>query len=69
MTERIEPIIYMPCGGTAFFDGEYSYRCWDCMAVVGSMGQPTRCKEQAEKHENWKALGGKGWDYVKGVPA
>jgi hypothetical protein len=38
------------------------------MAVIGSMGQPTRCKTEAEKYDTWKALGGKGWDYVKGIP-
>jgi len=68
MNERIEPIIRLPCGGQAFFDGEYSYRCNACMAVVGSIGQPARCKQEADKYETWKSLGGKGWDYVKGVP-
>jgi hypothetical protein len=59
----------MPCGGTALFDGDYSYRCMICMAVVGSMGQPSRCKQETEKYDVLKALGGKGWDYVKGEPA
>jgi hypothetical protein len=58
-----------PCGGTALFDGDYSYRCMDCMAVIGSMGQPNSCKQEAKKYENWRELGGKGWDYEKGEPA
>lgn len=57
---------YQPCGGVALFDGGWSYRCLDCLAVVGSMGQPSSCKEQAAKYENWQKLGGKGWDYDKG---
>jgi len=55
-----------PCGGTAMFDGEHSYRCMDCFAVIGSMGQPAMCKSIATKYYNWEQLGGKGWDYDKG---
>ena len=58
----------LPCGGIAEFDGDFSYRCWSCMAVVGSIGQPQSCKDLAKKYENWQALGGKGWDYDKGCP-
>lgn len=57
----------LPCGGTAVFENpncfEDGYRCMDCFAVPGSIGQPTFCKEEAEKYEAFKALGGKGWDY------
>jgi len=66
MTERIDPQIIMPCGSTAYFDGDYSYRCTNCMAVIGSMGMPIQCKEAVEKYENWGALGGKGWNYKTG---
>jgi hypothetical protein len=38
------------------------------MAVVGSMGQPQHCKDEAKKYENWEAMGGKGWNYKKGCP-
>jgi hypothetical protein len=62
-------MLYQPCGGVAEFDGDYSYRCHDCMAVIGSMGQPSACKEEAQKYDMLKALGGKGWDYVNGTPA
>jgi len=31
--------IFLPCGSTAHFDGDFSYRCDSCFAVVGSMGQ------------------------------
>jgi hypothetical protein len=35
------------------------------MAVVGSIGQPQRCKDIAEKYHNWARLGGQDWDYFK----
>lgn len=37
----------MNCGGTPVFDtdSEFSYRCDMCFAVVGSVGQPSQCKE------------------------
>ncbi len=59
----------LPYGGTAYFDQEsgISYRCWDCMSVVGSIGQPQACKDAASKYDNWVELGGKGWDYEKGT--
>lgn len=55
----------LPCGGVAYFDFEsgISYRCHTCMAVVGSIGEPQECKDAAKKWDNWKALGGEGWDY------
>lgn len=61
--------IFLPCGGVARFDHESgcSYRCTSCMATVGSMGQPRSCKDEADKYDNWKKLGGKGWDYAKGT--
>jgi hypothetical protein len=66
---NIDPIIRMPCGGEAHFDhgAGYGYRCWDCMAVVGSMGQPRSCKDEMDKYEILKKLGGSvSWDYNKG---
>ena len=66
MTYRSEmDVMKLPCGGIAYFDEDsgISYRCELCNAVVGSIGQPKRCKEEAQKHDNWKTLGGKGWDY------
>lgn len=61
---------YLPCGGTAYFDeaSGISYRCADCMAVVGSIGQPQSCKNEAKKWDAWVELGGKGWDYNRGEP-
>ncbi len=55
----------LPCGGTAYFDegAGYGYRCGDCMAVVGSIGQPQHCKDVAQKYKNWEKLGGKDWNY------
>lgn len=66
MDQKLPPI-NLPCGSRAFFDESsgISYRCEDCMAVVGSVGQPQRCKDEAQKHENWAKLGGKGWDYFE----
>jgi hypothetical protein len=62
--------MHLPCGATAYFDvsSGISYRCEYCCAVVGSIGQPQHCKDQAQKYDNWKKLGGKGWDYLKGQP-
>ncbi len=59
----------LPCGGIAYFDESsgISYRCEDCGAVVGSIGQPRSCVEEAKKYEAWKLLGGKGWNYFQGV--
>ena len=74
MSNEIDPSwmapMYLPCGGRAVFDvpSGCAHRCEDCMAVVGSVGQPRRCKEEAQKYENWEVLGGKGWDYTKGEP-
>lgn len=63
------PGITLPCGGWANFDESsgISYRCEDCGAVVGSIGQPQHCKDEAAKWEAWKVLGGKGWDYFPEV--
>jgi hypothetical protein len=60
--------MHLPCGATAYFDYDsgISYICEYCMAVVGSAGQPQRCKDEIQKYDNWEELGGKGWDYDKG---
>ncbi len=65
-SDQLDPM-RLPCGGTAYYDQEsgIAYRCWDCMAVVGSISQPQACKDAAEKYDNWQALGGRGWDYFK----
>lgn len=62
-------LLKLPCGGTARFDESsgISYRCEDCMAVVGSIGQPRKCADEAEKYEILKTLGGGQWNYEKGV--
>lgn len=61
--------IYGPCGGIATFDdgAGYGYRCEDCGAVIGSVGMPKRCQDAQQKYDNWKALGGKGWDWFTGA--
>jgi hypothetical protein len=55
----------LPCGGVAYYDQDsgIAYRCGQCLAVVGSIGQPQECKDIAEKWDNWQKLGGQGWDY------
>ena len=62
--------MHLPCGGAAYFDEDsgISFRCELCGAVVGSIGQPQSCKDEAAKYDNWAKLGGKGWNYNKGVP-
>jgi hypothetical protein len=64
------PPIKLPCGSVAYFDPDsgISYRCETCFAVVGSIGQPQSCREEAKKYDVWKELGGVGWDYNKGQP-
>lgn len=67
--EEVEAPMYLPCGGRAVFDeaSGISYRCEDCGAVVGSIGQLRSCVEEADKYKAWEKLGGKGWDYQKGT--
>ena len=62
--------MYLPCGGRAIFDIQsgISYRCEHCMAVVGSIGQPQSCKDEAKFWEEWKKISGYGWDYFEGKP-
>lgn len=59
--------IFLPCGGTAYFDEDsgISYRC-ECGATVGSIGMSPHCKDEQTKWDNWKKLGGKGWDIFTG---
>jgi hypothetical protein len=40
----------------------------DCYTVVGSVGQPKQCVDKMRKYDNWKKLGGKGWNYNTGKP-
>lgn len=60
--------IFLPCNALAIFDvpSEMGYRCTTCFAMVGSIGQPQQCKDEADKWKTLKALGGKGWDYERG---
>ena len=39
--------IDIPCGGETHFDegSGCSYRCWTCMATVGSIAMPRKCKK------------------------
>jgi hypothetical protein len=62
--------MHLPCGGVAYFDQDsgISYRCHSCFAVVGSIGQPAHCREEAKKYEVIETLGGKGWNYQTGEP-
>jgi hypothetical protein len=60
--------IFLPCGSRAHFDGDFSYLCEDCFAVVGSVGQPDRCKAEADNWKITKKLGGPAWDYAAGKP-
>jgi hypothetical protein len=57
--------IYLPCNSRAHFDGDFSYRCENCFAVVGSIGQPKRCSDLAKEFKMYETLGHQGWDYEK----
>ena len=71
LRENEYPPMRLPCGGVAWLDPDsstYGFRCEHCMSVVGSIGQPRDCKEEADKWEVQKTLGGKGWNYQQGTP-
>jgi hypothetical protein len=60
--------IILPCWNRAFwdFDSDMGYRCNSCYAMHGSVGQPRQCQEETEKWKALEAMGGQGWDYVRG---
>jgi hypothetical protein len=62
--------IFLPCAALAYFDEDsgISYRCRQCNAVVGSVGQPDQCQTLANKWKTLKMLTGKGWNYTIGEP-
>jgi hypothetical protein len=65
----VEETVHLPCGASAHFciEAGYGYRCEDCMAVVGSIAQPTHCVEETNKYKVLKILGSKvKWDYTIG---
>ncbi len=66
----IRDALCLPCGGEAEFDhgSGCSYRCEHCMATVGSIGQPRRCREEVEKWRAYERAGMWRWDYTKGEP-
>ena len=41
----------LPCGSVAYYDENsgIAFRCENCGAVVGSIAQPQRCKDEADK--------------------
>jgi hypothetical protein len=62
--------MYLPCGGEANFDHEsgISYRCELCGAVLGSVGQSKRCREEMDKWAAYEQAGMWQWDYDRGRP-
>jgi hypothetical protein len=61
-------MMLMPCGGIAYYDEpEFgtNYFCAQCEAILGSDAQPQACKDEEDKWQLQKLLGGKGWDYFK----
>lgn len=38
----------LPCGSIAHWDGDFSYRCENCFAVIGSIAEPERCRKMRE---------------------
>lgn len=53
--------IELPCGSIAYFDHSsgISYRCYNCMATVGSIGMPRECKSLFEQEQVIEKLKGK----------
>ena len=70
MTIELFKPIRLPCGGVAYFDESsgISHRCEHCGAVVGSIGQPRSCKEEADKWDLYEEQGMWRWDYTEGEP-
>lgn len=60
----------LPCGGEAYFDWRsgISFRCETCGAVLGSVGQPRRCKEENDKWQAYERADMFRWDYERGQP-
>jgi len=60
--------MHLPCGSVAHFDhgAGYGYRCEMCNAVLGSIGQPRSCREEADKWEAYEKAGMWRWDYNTG---
>ena len=60
--------IKLPCGSTAIWDSpsDMGYRCTSCYAMVGSIGQPKSCVDEANLYKMMEVLGAKGWDYATG---
>ena len=60
--------IILPCGNRAYWDNEsdMGYRCGACFAMHGSIGQPSQCQAATQKWKNIEAMGGAGWDYIRG---
>lgn len=63
-------MLKLPCRGVAVFDepSGIGYRCEDCMAMLGSVGQPRRCKEEAAKWDAYEKNGMWRWNYKTGEP-
>lgn len=59
----------LPCGGHAVWDdaSDMGYRCMNCYAMLGSIGQSQHCQDAANEYKIAEKLGGKGWDYLLGM--
>lgn len=69
MTDSLYKPKYLPCGGVARFDESsgIGYRCEYCWAVVGSIGQPARCREESSQWHAYEVAGLWKWDYETGT--
>ena len=48
---HVPDVIQIPCGEAHFDEGSgYGYRCWNCMAVIGSIAMPKDCKTLMEEN-------------------
>lgn len=64
----VSNVLKMPCGSFAIFDTEsstYGYRCQTCFSIVGSIGEPSHCKEIMNKYDTLRHFG-YVWDYDLG---
>jgi len=44
-------IIILPCGNEGVREGD-AYRCWNCMAIYGSIACPKVCMEAGRKQHS-----------------
>ena len=66
MNQSLLDPIPLPCGGTAYWDESsgISYRCDTCMAVLGSIGMPSQCRQAYRDMELLDVIAGKKKEFT-----